>query len=606
MSCSTNPSTSTDPSSSAGSVVTTTIKSGGSPIPGEFQIYSIEIENGIGRIPCARITFLDGNGATAKFPISSSDVLIPGKEIAIEAGYNSKNTVICSGIVTRQTIEVKDDGPFLVVECKDPAIRMIVGRKSRTFYKQSDSEIIGSIIAEYPGLKAEVTQTTFKWPEQVQHYVTDWDFILALAETNGMVVSVFNGTITVAPPDEQTEVVLDITYGNNLYQISAELDAVGQLGKVKATDWNFPDQKLETSKAANKWPGPGNISSDSLAKVSSPSELELQTTAPLGGTNLKTWAEAQLVKSSYSKIRGEVKFQGSAKAIPGKYIQLKGLGDRFNGKHLISGVTHNIGEGNWFTEARIGLSQEWFTEEPDVMPPPAGGLLPGARGLMNGTVKKIDSDPENQFRILVDLPMLGSEEKGIWARMATFYATADAGVFFLPEEGDEVIVSFLNEDPRFPVILGSLYSGTKHKPFKTLKPEKKNPLKAIVSKSGLYVEFDDENKVLTVMTPGKNQVVLNDKDKKILLKDQHNNSITMDQSGIALKTKSNIKIEAGQKVSIQGKTGIDIETSAGDINLKGLNINEKAQVKYSANGGATAEVKGGATLTLKAAMVMIN
>jgi len=55
------------------------------------------------------------------------------------------------------------------------------------------------------------------------------------------------------------------------------------------------------------------------------------------------------------KIHGTVKFQGSALAEPGKYISLAGLGDRFNGDHLISAVKHLIDGGNWTTEVTIGL-----------------------------------------------------------------------------------------------------------------------------------------------------------------------------------------------------------------------------------------------------------
>ena len=38
---------------------------------------------------------------------------------------------------------------------------------------------------------------------------------------------------------------------------------------------------------------------------------------------------------------------------------------------------------------------------------------------------------------------------------------------------------------------------------------------------------DDENKVITVITPGANQIVISDKDKSILLKDQNNNKVQL-------------------------------------------------------------------------------
>ena len=291
---------------------------------------------------------------------------------------------------------------------------------------------------------------------------------------------------------------------------------------------------------------------------------------------------------------------------PGNYITLSGLGDRFNGDHLVSGVSHFIGDGNWTTEASVGLSTVWFTEEPDVMAPPAAGLLPGVQGIYNGTVKQIHEDPDNQYRVLVEVPMFDLTGKGIWTRLANFYATSNAGSFFYPEVGDEVVVGFLNEDPRYPVILGSLYSSSKHKPFKGLTPDKKNPKKAIVSKTGIYIEFDDENKIFTINTPSKNQAIFSDKDKKITIKDQNGNSAEMSSSGITIKSPKNITVQASQKLTLKGNTGVDIQSSGGDVNIKGLNINNKANIKFSANGSAQAELKGGAQTTIKGAMVMIN
>ncbi|MEJ0103890.1 MAG: phage baseplate assembly protein V [Bacteroidota bacterium] len=272
----------------------------------------------------------------------------------------------------------------------------------------------------------------------------------------------------------------------------------------------------------------------------------------------------------------------------------------------MSGVVHTISEGNWLTEVSLGLSPSWFTEEADIMSPPAAGLLPGARGLFNGTVKKMCGDPDTQYRILVNVPLFDTNGQGIWARLSNFYSTNGKGVFFLPEVGDEVILGFLNEDPRYPVILGSLYSGPNQKPFEGLEPKENNPLKAIVSKSGIYIQFDDADKILTLTTPGKNSIVFSDKDKKISINDVNGNNILMSDAGIEMKSPKDISIEAQQNVSIKGMQGIKIASSGGDVTVSGVNVKETANVQYSAEGSATAQVSGGGQLTLKAAMVMIN
>ncbi|NOQ72956.1 MAG: type VI secretion system tip protein VgrG [Crocinitomix sp.] len=590
----------------SGGIVTFSVKVNGSVIPDETRVYSIHIEKGINRIPLAKISVLDGDASTGTFAASSSGTFLPGNKVVIEAGYDSSNKTIFAGIITKQTIRIDDTiGSMLIVECRDVAVKMIVGRKNLTFSKKKDSDIISSIIGTYSGLSSDVSATSTAWPEQVQYYATDWDFILARAEANGFVVNVIDGKVTVAKPDANTSSVLEIEYGNNLHEFNAELNSVNQLAGAKANSWDYKTQKVIDGEASNSTPGPGNLSAKKLSEVVGLKDYDLTTGANLEAADLTNWAKAQLVKSSFAKIRGDAKFQGTSLVDTGDYITLAGLGDRFNGDHLVSGVIHDISGGNWFTEATIGLSDMWFTEEPDVMAPPASGLLPGASGLFNGTVKKMYEDPDTAYRILVEIPLFDAAGEGIWARLSNFYSTSGAGAFFMPEVGDEVVVGFLNEDPRYPVILGSLYS-EKNKPFAGLDPAEKNPLKAIVSKSGIYIQFDDENKVLTLTTPGDNKVIFSDKDKSIMITDQNSNKIEMTSSGITMSSPKDITIKADGSLNLKGTQGVNIEASGGDVKTSGLNIKSTASMEFSAEGSATASVQGGAQLTLKAAMVMIN
>lgn len=591
----------------SGNTATFTIKINGTSIPNELNVLSIHINKAVNRIAIAKITILDGEANTGKFDVSSSSTFVPGEKISIECGYDSKNEIVFQGIITSQSIRIDDIvGAALEVECRDEAIKMIVGRKSLTFNNQKDSDIIAAIIGTYSGLKAKVTPTTTNWPGQVQYYVSDWDYIMARAESNGMLITTLNGTVTVAPPDANTNSVLNVSYGNGLMQFNATMNAITQLDTVKANTWDFKKQALASMQSTTAVAGPGNISSKKLSEVVGLADYQIQTTAPLENADLTNWAKAQLIKSEYSKIQGEAKFQGTNLVNPGSYITLTGIGDRFSGDHFISSVTHDLSDGNWITEISIGLSPLWFTEETDVMAPSASGLLPGARGIFNGTVKKIDSDPDSQYRILVTIPLFDTNGEGIWARLSNFYSTNGAGVFFLPEVGDEVIIGFLNEDPRYPVILGSLYSSSKLKPYEGLTPNEKNSIKAIVSKSKIAIEFDDENVVWTLSTPNKNTIIVSDKDKEITIKDQNDNSIIMSSSGITIKSAKDINIEATQNVSIKGNQGINIASSGGDVAIKGINIEETAQSQYTAKGNLNAEVQGGAQLVLKGAMVMIN
>ncbi|SDG65089.1 Rhs element Vgr protein [Pedobacter terrae] len=591
----------------SGSLATYTVKVAGNTVPGEVNVLSVRVEKRINRVSTAIITILDGQANTGTFEASSSSVFVPGNIISIEAGYDSSNTVIFRGIITRQSILINDlVGSALEVECKDEAIKMTVGRKSLTFAQKKDSDVISSIISSYSALTPDVSGTTTVWPEQVQFYVSDWDFMLSLAEMNGLVVTTLNGTVAVKAPGANPNPVITIGYGSGLMEFRADMNAITQLARVKSSTWDYKQQQVASAEAPNNYAGPGNISSKTLAEVVGLPEYALQTTAPMETEELNSWAKAQMLKSEYAKIQGEAKFQGTNLVDPGKFMTLNGLGGRFNGDYLISGVIHDLSDGNWITEVSVGLSPQWFIEEPDVMAPVASGMLPGVRGIFNGTVKKMYDDPDSQYRILVDVPLFDQSGQGIWARLANFYSTDGAGAFFLPEVGDEVVLGFLNEDPRSPVILGSMYSSPKNKPYKGLNPNEKNSIKAIVSKSNINIEFDDENKVLTIATPDKNTMIFSDQDKKITIQDEHNNSIVMSANGITIKSATDINIQADQKVNIAGAQGVTVKAPTGDVTVSGLNIKQVADSQFSAEGSMTTEIKSGMEMSLKSAMIMIN
>ena len=591
----------------SGGLASFSVTAGGSPVPDSVRILSVRVEKRVNKVSSAKIIILDGEADTGLFEVSSSATFVPGAAIAIQAGYDADESVIFQGVVTGQRIVINDIvGSTLEVECRDAAITMTAGRKCLTFSQQSDSDILSSIIGTYSGLSADVTSTDTQWPEQIQYYTTDWDFMLARAEVNGLVVTTINGTVAVIKPDANTDPVLTIAYGNNLLEFDADLNAMTQLPSANATTWDYKNQAVSTASAENNVTGPGNLSSADLAGMMGINDYQLQTTAPMETADLTNWCKAQVIKGEYSKIQGRVMYQGSALADIATYITLQGVGDRFNGNHFVSGITHDLSAGNWISEASLGLSPTWFTEEPDVMAAPASGLLPGARGLINGTVKQISDDPDSQYRILVSIPLFDQNGAGVWARLSNFYSTANAGAFFLPEVGDEVVLGFLNEDPRYPVILGSMYSSATLKPYNTLQPNENNTLKAIVSKSGLFVQFDDENIVLTVNTPDQNMMIFSDKDKQITIQDENNNSIVMSASGITIKSEKDINIQSDQKVNITGSQGITLQAEGGDVEISGINIKETADSQYSAMGSETAQINSGMELTLKSAMIMIN
>jgi Rhs element Vgr protein len=584
-------------------LLTYSIFSAGSEIDGSYQMLSLQVTKEVNRIPFAIITFVDGDPALANFPLSNKADFVPGTEIEIKAGYHSQDNTIFKGIVIRHGLRVGSAGAELVVECRDASVKMTVGRKNAFFLDSKDSDILSKIIGSYSGITADVGSTSAQHKEVVQYYSTDWDFVLTRAEANGLLAIADDGKLSIKAPDSSSSAVLSIEYGDSMLEFRADMDARTQLSSVQASAWDMASQALFQSSGANpSVSAQGNISASTLASVIGANDYALQSPAALQVADLKAWADGQMLRSWMSKITGLVKFQGNATVKPGTVIQLQGVGDRFNGNAYVNAVTHAIEGGTWVTTAGIGLSAVSFAEQSDVTAPAASGLLPGVKGLQIGVVKQIDQDKDGEFRVLVKIPLMQKDSDGVWARLSSYYATSGAGNFFYPEENDEVVMGFLNEDPCFPVIIGMLYSSS-HSPAYT--PDKKNPKKAIVTKSQLKVEFDDENKVITIQTPGNNIVTISDKDKSITLADQNSNKIEMTSSGITISSAKDVNIKATGKIVLDATNEVDI-TAQADVKVTGLNVTQTANIGFTAKGNATAEISATGSTTVKGGMVMIN
>ncbi len=585
-------------------LVTFEIKAGGAVIDSAYQVVSIDTWNAVNKVPRARIVLYDGSAADATFPASGAPDFLPGTDIEISGGYDGKLTPIFSGMVIRHAIEIpQNSASTLVVEVADAAVKMTVARATVVSQKVKDSALIATLIGNH-GLSSDVTATTVEHETIVQFDATDWDTMLARAEMNGMLVVTDAGKVTVKAPDTSAAAALLVTYGESILELRAEMDAVSQLpaSAIKNYAWDSSTQAVIQGTASGSLAEAGNVSSDTLAQVLGVSTFARVTGGLVSQDDLTAWASAELVRSRLAKICGQVRFQGSALAKTGGTIELAGLGDRFNGTVFVSGVHHAVRAGLWTTAVDFGLPAGWHAERHPAAFAPASGHLAPVRGLQSGVVKQIHEDPDGAFRVLVTLPLVQDDNTGVWARLATFYASNGVGAAFYPEVGDEVIVAFMNEDPRFPIVLGSLYSA---KLAPSYPPDQQNTVKGLKTRSKMEMTFDDTDKIVTVKTPAGHVLTLDDKAGSVSITDSNKNSIVLGKEGVSIDSASNLDLKAKGNITITPQGNLSIKATQ-NATCEGLQIQLKAQTTMSVQGSASAELKASGMVTVEGGLVKIN
>ncbi|WP_437983201.1 phage baseplate assembly protein V [Sorangium sp. So ce117] len=165
-------------------------------------------------------------------------------------------------------------------------------------------------------------------------------------------------------------------------------------------------------------------------------------------------------------------------------------------------------------------------------------------GLMIGIVSKRDDAECGLGRVKVTYPTLGDIESD-WARVLAPYGGSGHGFQSIPEVGDEVVVAFMEGDPKIPLIVGSVYS-MKNKP-----PSEKVDERIFKSRKGHTVVVSDQAG-----------------EERIELKTASGQHVTIDEGSKAITIKANgsVTIQAAGSVDVKGTS---VVVTAGDVKLGG-------------------------------------
>jgi Rhs element Vgr protein len=575
-----------------------------------YGISSVATINCLNKIPSAKLTLLDGNVSKQIFEGSDGNDFIPGNQVRIKIRYDELEETLFEGIIIKQRVKQTEEGSTqLCLDLKDVAIRLTAQRKNKIFKDKTDVEILKTILEEYTkpssGIKKVTVPTEMdssrvqKHREMVQYFVSDWDFIVSRADAIGRVVYVDNGAIQIAEPDYKQQPLTELGFGGNMYQFDLELSAVGQYEKVTARSFNSFDRKIVSEEVGNAIStDQGSLSDSDLSKVLGVENFPMQHAGNLGDPELKAWAYSKLMRSKLDRIKGTIKIDGWAKVKPGVLVDMEKISNKFNGIAFVSGVMNQFTTSSgWYTELQIGFDQEWFTEMyNDIVQEPASGLVPSVNGLVIGNVISVDTEAENDtnYWVKVLIPLLNNSEEGVWARVSGVGLGEKKGVYFKPEVGDDVVLGFLNDDPRQPVVLGTLYSHLSPPEKTTEEDENDQKIKGFFARNDFSIFFDENTDTVTIETPKKQKILISDKEDSstayIRMEDANGNSITMDKDGITIYSEKDLTFEAKK-----------------NINLKGVNVSNTCSGSFEATGrsGAKLEASGGNT-EVKGTLVMIN
>lgn len=559
-------------------------------LKGEFSIMHCAVMRSLNQLPRASITLLEGKTHIGAFDVSIDKQFLVGNILTINiTNTGEKPMPLFVGIIEKQILIEDYSGSKVQLELCHAAIRMTKQSNTRVFpAKSSVFSVIDKLQKDWSGdgvkpklefLASDLPKTAAQ--NLVQYQADDLKYMFWLASSYGRVVAFEEKGISIKLPEIVKPAKTIISHQeDSILSYEIKVDGSQFIAAASSIDLNIKAEKSESKKAPAK---PSAINAKDyydplLAKRMGSTQLDYMQPIPGEEAEAKNHIDGGLIRSDLSLIQGEIKIVGNNKLlalIPGQSIELVKFGKLDKKLVFVSSVRHQFGAQGWMVTLQFGLGADWYHEQRNLMPKPAQGLLPPISGLHLAEVVDTKEVPDDDGRILVQIlnqnePKVGAAatpKSTFLARVSSFYAGKAMGAWFRPEKNDLVLLGFLNDDPRHPVILGSLYRDLKNIP-ELLKSDPENKMKGLIFDKDLGMTYDTVDKVMTLSTTlnGKDQnIVLDQKKKEIRIEHAEKHTINITEKGIEIKTAGDFKVEADGNINLTAKKNIAIKGK--EINL---------------------------------------
>lgn len=248
-------------------------------------------------------------------------------------------------------------------------------------------------------------------------------------------------------------------------------------------------------------------------------------------------------------------------------------------------------------------------------------------GVLVATVVK-NYDENMPGRVCIQVPVRDKDFNELkWARVAMLSSGERWGHYFLPEEGDQVLVVFEQGNIEKPYIIGAVPKDNNK--FLKKAVHEKNQIKKITTRYGSTIQFDDvytseENEkgkkdVISIYTPDKERQIVLDNDKQeihICDKEKKNEILIQTEPGkITVKAEKNLTIKVADNIDLilNGDSGtvslkcdkLKVETQE-TVTVKSNNKVKVEGATVSLNGSQKMEVESGAMTTIKGSTIKVG
>jgi len=313
----------------------------GGSVPPEGARPEIIVEELVDQPGMSRITVFGPKGG------EFADAVGVGDDVKVDSW---RPPVAADSIFTGEVVGIEpvldDRGDRVVIRAQNRLHRLTGAPRTREFVDVTDGEIVATIAREN-GLVPEASSAPPERHEHVfQHNQTDLEFLRVRAARIGFAVWCEDTTLFFRRAEDHPPIVLASPPAPGdlrLTRFHPRLSSSNTVQRVVVRGWDPGGREIvgvataPTILLTNGDPDPDLVFGRTLEfRIDEPISSEEEA---------NTIAKAKLEENFRSYITGEAVATGSPELRPGRLVVLIGIGERFDGKYYVAGVSHRFTHG---------------------------------------------------------------------------------------------------------------------------------------------------------------------------------------------------------------------------------------------------------------------
>ena len=517
---------------------------------------------------------------------------------------------VFKGIVTRSELKSYAGTAELTLTLKDHAFPLTRNCQSTVYQKKTDKAIATELVGDnYDSLSLGNLTAEIEHEQIVYFGQSDWDTLLNLAHKNACVLSVDisdeGNTLSFVNLKALEKKDTINTEQQNVLGLSVGYSGEYLYNNVSVDIWNIESQAMNGEEKTESTDLSLTIYDKSISEsdaVLDTNPLSYIVDAGFSEQEGKSVSEGYLNVLATSAHKGFIEFSGDTQFNLGDLIELEKIVEGYRGPFLISAVEHSISAAGWVTRYELGINPHEldFSGASHMKRPVVNGYNSHGMGyqLQLATVADFAEDEKSQFRVPIKLIKQKSDAEPIWARVAMPEAGGGRGMIFWPEAGDEVVVGFVGNDYRTPIILGSLYSPSENTVPEGFEINEENVIRGIVTKNKMKWWFDNENELQSTELDEKNNSVF-EKETGLAIAVEKDLKVTVEGEGNVTSTKAmklvsedTLDLQSTKDMGLTGDAAINVESGKDTAIKSGGALNQEASKGVELKAGQTVTVKG--------------